>query len=107
TLAHAASKNQDNHYTYDGLGQVKARDQGQLGEDRSGVNGTPVREEDWVYDPSGNWGNYQRRTSGALVTNQNRTHNKVNEIVTYGGSGVPAVFDRAGNMTRIPRALAG
>ncbi len=107
TLAHLANKKQDNHYSYDGLGQVTARDQGQLAEDRMGVDGTPLREEDWVYDPSGNWNNYKRRSSGTLTTNQNRTHNPVNEIVTYAGSGIPVVFDRAGNMMRVPRALTG
>ncbi len=107
TIAHLANKKQDNHYSYDGLGQVTARDQGQLAEDRMGVDGTPLREEDWIYDPSGNWGNYKRRSSGSLTTNQNRTHNPVNEIVTYAGSGIPVVFDRAGNMTRVPRALTG
>ncbi len=107
TIAHLANKKQDNHYSYDGLGQVTARDQGQLAEDRMGVDGTPLREEDWIYDPSGNWNNYQRRSSGTLTTNQNRTHNPVHEIVTYAGSGIPVVFDRAGNMTRVPRALTG
>ncbi len=107
TIAHAANKKQDNHYGYDGLGQVTTRDQGQLAEDRTGVDGTPVREEDWIYDLSGNWNNYKRRSSGSLTIDQNRTHNKVNEIVTYAGSGISVVFDRAGNMTRVPRTLTG
>lgn len=107
TIAHAANKDQDNYYSYDGLGQVTARDQGQLADDRTGVDGTPTREEDWMYDPSGNWNNYKRRANGTLTVNQNRTHNRVNEIVTYDDSGIPAVFDLAGNMTRIPKALAG
>jgi RHS repeat-associated protein len=68
---------------------------------------TPAREENWVYDPSGNWYNYKRRSNGSLQTNQNRRHNKVNEITTYASSSVPASFDRAGNMKRIPRALSG
>jgi RHS repeat-associated protein len=107
TLAHEEDKNQDNHYTYDGLGQVTARDQGQLMDDRSGVDGVPAREEDWAYDPSGNWNNYQRHANGTQTLDQSRTHNQVNEIVTYSGSGIPAVFDRAGNMTRIPKELSG
>ncbi|MCB1129858.1 MAG: RHS repeat-associated core domain-containing protein [Verrucomicrobiae bacterium] len=107
TLAHAADKDQDNYYNYDGLGQVTARDQGQLANDRSGIDGTPAREEDWIYDPSGNWDNYQRKAGGATTVDQGRTHNKVNEIKTYDGSSIPTVFDRAGNMTRIPRELAG
>ncbi|MES2659494.1 MAG: RHS repeat-associated core domain-containing protein [Verrucomicrobiota bacterium] len=107
TLAHNADKDQDNYYNYDGLGQVIARDQGQLANDRTGVDGIPSREEDWVYDPSGNWDNYRRKVDGANTVNQNRTHTKVNEIQTFDGSGIPVVFDRAGNMTRMPKALAG
>lgn len=131
TLAHAADKDQDNYYHYDGLGQVTARDQGHLANDRSGIDGTPAREEDRLYDPSGNWDNYQRKAGGATTVDQDRTHNRVNEwsgatwtganamcpargapggahqIRTYDGNSIPTVFDRAGNMTRIPRELAG
>ncbi|MES2659495.1 MAG: RHS repeat-associated core domain-containing protein [Verrucomicrobiota bacterium] len=107
TLAHSEDKDQDNYYNYDGLGQVIARDQGQLANDRTGVDGVPSREEDWVYDPSGNWDNYRRKVDGTTAVNQNRTHTKVNEIQTFDGSGIPVVFDRAGNMTRMPKALAG
>lgn len=107
TLAHAAGAGQDNYYTYDRLAQVTARDQGQLDEGRGGIDGIPAREEDWIYDPTGNWNNYLRKADGQTTVDQDRTHTKVNEIKTFDGSGIPVVYDRAGNMTRMPKALAG
>jgi ATP-dependent helicase/DNAse subunit B len=47
---------QDEFYTYDGLYQVKVLQRGTLtGTPPTGISGTPTWEEDWNYDPLGNW----------------------------------------------------
>jgi hypothetical protein len=50
-----AGTGQDEFYTYDGLQQVKTLDRGTLNAGKTGSSGTPAWEEDWNYDPTGNW----------------------------------------------------
>jgi RHS repeat-associated protein len=98
-----ASSGQDELYTYDGLYQIKERQQGDLNAGKDTINGTPGEEEDWVYDASGNWKDYDRLESGSSAVNQTRTHNKANEMQTLDGYSAPVAYDAAGNMTRIPQ----
>jgi hypothetical protein len=70
------------------------------------IPGTPVREEDFTLDPTGNWADYLQKTSGSTDLDQDRTHNEVNETTditeTTGPAWVTPVHDRAGNMTTAP-----
>ena len=66
-----------------------------------------MREEDWTLDPLGNWPGYVQKTSGTTDLDQARTDNKANEITaitaTTGTNWADPVYDRAGNMTTIPK----
>ena len=101
-VATALGKKQDDYYTYDGLYQVKQRDRGTLNLGLTAISGTPDQEEDFTYDPTGNWDNYTRKASGTTTVDQDRTHNGANEIKTFDGTSAPVQYDAAGNMTTIP-----
>ena len=110
-----AGTGQDEFYTYDGLEQVKTLDRGTLtGNPPTGTSGTPSWEEDWNYDPTGNWRGsstaYLTKVSGSTTLNQNRTHNKANEITditeTTGTAWPTPSHDAAGNLTQVPRPLS-
>ncbi|MFM7213877.1 MAG: RHS repeat-associated core domain-containing protein [Verrucomicrobiota bacterium] len=102
---------QDEYYTYDGLSQVKTLDRGTLNGTFTGITGTPSWEEDWNYDPTGNWNGtstgYLTKASGTTQLNQNRTHNVVNEITditeTTGTAWPTPTFNAPGNMTLAPQ----
>jgi hypothetical protein len=53
-----AASNQDEYYSYNQLSELLAMDRGNLNATRTGISGTPVREEDFTYDPLGNWNQY-------------------------------------------------
>ena len=62
---------------------------------------------DFTLDKVGNWTDYVIKTSGSTDLDQDRTHNKANEIsdITEGGSDpewADPVYDAAGNMTTMP-----
>jgi RHS repeat-associated protein len=97
-----AGTGQDEFYSYDGLYQLKTLDRGTLNVGYTGISGTPIAEEDWTYDPTGNWLNYLTKASSSTTLSQNRTHNEVNEISTFAGLSAPVAYDKAGNMTRVP-----
>lgn len=69
----------DEYYTYDGVYRLKNFDRGDLNGGKTGID-TPVRDEDFGFDPTGNWTDYIQKTSGTEDLNQDRTHNKVNEM---------------------------
>jgi len=82
-------------------------DRGDLNANRHAISGTPVREEDWGLDPTGNWSDYAEKTSGSTDLDQDRTHNKVNEVTditeTTGTAWVTPAQDKNGNMTTVPK----
>ena len=55
---------------------------GRMASNLDTLGGTPVREEDFTLDPTGNWTDYIQKTSGTTVLDQDRDHNHVNEIDT-------------------------
>ena len=94
---------EDEHYGYDGLYQVSGRQRGDLDAGKTGMAGTPEREEEFAYDPSGNcparpgrdlrarsallrmghaagaagqWANYTAKVDGATALDQARAHNR-------------------------------
>ena len=108
------SANQDQYYTQDGLYQIKTLQRGTLNATQTGISGTPSWEEDWNYDPLGNWNGrksaYQTKVAGTTTLNQNRMHTTVNEIsgiTTNTGPTWPTPgYDAAGNMTSGPQPLS-
>lgn len=98
-----AASNQDEYYTYNKIYELKTLDRGNLNGGHTGISGTPVWEEDFTFDATGNWTNYLTRVSGSTTLNQNRTHNVANEISTIAASSTYVGYDSAGNMTKCPR----
>ena len=86
-LNHLAPDTQDELYLYDGLYQVKGRKRGNLNGDHTGISGTPARQEDFTCDPLGNWNNYTVHLDGTEDLNQDRTHNKSNQLTALDGDG--------------------
>jgi len=80
---------------------------GDLNANKDAISGTPVREEDWGLDMTGNWSDYTEKTSGSTDLDQDRDHNEVNEITdvteTVGTAWATPVHDKAGNMTTVPK----
>jgi RHS repeat-associated protein len=97
----------DEFYTYDGVNRLVNLDRGDLNEGKTAISGTPAREEDWGLDMTGNWSDYLQKTSGSTDLDQERTHNKVNEITdiseTSGTAWATPAQDRNGNMTSVPK----
>jgi len=98
-----AASGQDEFYTYDGLYQLKILQRGDLNGTKTGISGTPTWQEDLTFDPTGNWNNYLTKTSGTTNLNQNRTHNKANELTQLNGASTFVSEDLAGNMTKVPK----
>ena len=73
----------DEFYTYDAINRLTTFDRGDLNAGKTAISGTPVREEDWGLDMTGNWKDYLQKTSGSTDLDQDRTHNKVNEIIGH------------------------
>ena len=93
----------DEQYGYDGLYQITDRKQGTLNSSHV-IPGTPVQEEQFTFDPTGNWPSYLLNQSGTTVLNQTRTHQKVNEITAISGSSTG--YDANGNLTTMPQIQA-
>ncbi len=97
----------DEYYTYDGINRLLNFDRGDLNAQKTAISGTPVREEDFSLDPTGNWADYVQKILGTTDLDQDRTHNKVNEITaitaTVGDDWTDPVHDRNGNMTTLPK----
>lgn len=114
TVAEGLSANQDQYYTQDGLYQLRTLQRGTLNATQTGISGTPSWEEDWNYDPLGNWNGsksaYQTKVAGTTTLNQNRTHSTVNEITNITESTGPVWptpgYDAGGNMTSGPQPLS-
>ena len=70
----------DEFYTYDEVNRLATFDRGDLNVGKTAICGTPVREEDWGLDMTGNWSDFLQKTSGSTDLDQDRTHNEVNEI---------------------------
>ena len=107
-----AGTGQDEFYTYDTLYQLKTLQRGTLtGTPPTGISGTPSWEEQFNYDPTGNWNGvstgYKTLASGSTTLDQNRTHNKANEVTditeTVGTSWPTPTQDAVGNVTVMPQ----
>jgi RHS repeat-associated protein len=101
------ASSQDDYYTFDDVNRLATYDRGELNANQDAISGTPVSEEDWGLDMTGNWSDFTQKSSGATDLDQDRTHNEVNEITqiseTTGTGWVDPVHDQAGNMTTVPK----
>jgi RHS repeat-associated protein len=97
-----ASKKQDELYDYDGLYQLKEFQRGELNGTHNGMTGTIAAEEDFTFDPTGNWNAYVAQAGGSTVS-QTRTHNAANELTAIDSSSTLVAEDAAGNMTKVPK----
>ena len=95
-----ASSGQDEAYGYDGLYQVIRDAVGTLNTNRTSIGGVPEEEEDFTYDPTGNWLGYRKDTNGTAVLDQSRLSNKDNQLTQIDGSSGLLSYDRAGNATK-------
>ena len=105
------SANQDEYYTYDGLNRLSTLQRGTLNSGHTGLTTTPTWEEDFNFDPAGNWHGtttgYKELVNGSTTLDQNRSNSKANEITgitTNSGTAwsVPG-YDANGNATSIPQ----
>jgi hypothetical protein len=103
-VAAAATVNQDQLYTYDGLSRLKAADRGDLNGMKTAIS-TLTFGQDWDLDQLGNWPNFTEDTDGNGTNdlNQNRTHNDANEITQVDASATHVAHDAAGNMSKVPK----
>ena len=95
-----ASSGQDEAYGYDGLYQVIRDAVGTLNTNRTAIGGVPGEEEDFTYDPTGNWLGYRKDTNGTAVLDQSRLSNKDNQLTQIDGSSGLLSYDRSGNATK-------
>ncbi|SKA77159.1 RHS repeat-associated core domain-containing protein [Prosthecobacter debontii] len=104
-----AATSQDQAYSYDGLQQIKQRQQGLLNINRTAIGGIPAQQENFVYDPSGNWQLYQHQAGGVMDINEGRINNRNNQITqVYPDSAETRHpgYDANGNMTEPPTGEA-
>ncbi len=95
-----AASGQDEAYGYDGLYQVIRDAVGTLNTNRTAIGGIPSEEEDFTYDPTGNWLGYRKEANGSMVLDQSRSNNQDNQLTQIDGSSALLSYDRAGNATK-------
>jgi len=105
-VADGISANQDEFYMCDGLYQLKELQRGQLNTGKTGITGTAIWEEDYTFDPTGNWTNYMTKVSGTLSLNQNRTYNKDNALATIASSSALISINVVGNTATVPQVAS-
>jgi YD repeat-containing protein len=108
TVAAALGKHFDELYGYDLVDRLKNMDRGDLNAVKDAVDSLQFAQ-DWSLDATGNWRRFREDDNGdaSWDLDQERTSNKVNEITDIseytGPSWVTPVYNRAGNMTTIPK----
>jgi RHS repeat-associated protein len=108
TVATAAGACFDEKYLHDLIDRLKSMDRGRLNDLKSQIQNLQFAQR-WGLDATGNWRSFLEDSdgNGTWDLDQTRTANKVNEIAgiteSAGPSWVTPVYNRAGNMTRIPK----
>jgi RHS repeat-associated protein len=108
TVATANGAAFDELYTYDGVNRLHEMERGTLNGTQSAIL-SPVFTECWTQDSTANWSGYRQGTNpGSWNLVQQRSVNKVNEIVSFansvGSAWATPAYDPAGNMTTFPKA---
>jgi RHS repeat-associated protein len=126
-----ASKKLDELYAYDKLDRLIDFQRGKLNEARTQIPTTDddrMHREEWTLSPTGNWNEYKRDGDGWTIQadgdytdttdlDQDREHNKVNEIEDTTGDGdaiteaagsawIDPAYSGRGNMTKLPYVVA-
>jgi len=102
------NSNFDEVYSYDGINRLTDFDRGTINGAKDALSTLKFAQE-WSLDPTGNWSGFKEDTDGDSTWNldQSRTSNKVNDITgiaeTTGPAWATPVYNRAGNMTTIPK----
>jgi YD repeat-containing protein len=108
TVATAAGAYFDEKYLHDLIDRLKQMERGALDSGHSTLNHLQFAQR-WGLDATGNWRSFLEDSdgNGTWDLDQTRTANKVNEIAdvteSAGPSWVTPVYNRAGNMTTIPK----
>lgn len=106
-VAAGNSKDFDELSTFDGVYRLKTFKRGNLNTNKDGIaSGTLQFEQQWGFDPLGNWSSFKEDAAGdgTFELDQTRTVNKVNEITgTSGGSWAVPTHDRNGNSITSPQ----
>jgi len=108
TVATAAGAYFDEKYLHDLIDRLKSMERGSLNSQHSTINNLQFAQH-WGLDATGNWRSFLEDSdgNGTWDLDQTRTANKVNEIAdtteTAAPSWVTPVYNRAGNMTTIPK----
>ncbi len=105
--AATAGDNQDDFYHYDGLYQVTRAARGELNLNHTAIGAIPVKEEMFLYDPTGNWNAYVEKSDGMIDLDQTRKNNKDNQITQVDGSSEDIAYDKAGNAIKMLPDAAG
>ncbi|HEY1603571.1 MAG TPA: hypothetical protein VGG64_28480, partial [Pirellulales bacterium] len=99
---------QDELYSYDGLQRLFDMSRGQLTSGNTQIANLASAQQ-WNLDATGNWSNFVNTDTATPANNldQQRTSNPVSEIAAisqrYGLTWAQPAYDRAGNMTTVPR----
>ena len=97
----ATGGGQDEAYTYDGLYQVIGDQRGTLNLNQTGIGAVPAAEENFAYDPTGNWLRYATQADGAVTLDQSRANNQANQLTQIDADSSGIAYDGAGNMTSL------
>ena len=98
----------DEVYGYDGVNRLTDFDRGTINGGKDAISTLKFAQQ-WSLDSTGNWSGFKEDTGGdsSWDLNQSRTANKVNEITniteTSGPTWATPTYNRAGNMTAIPK----
>ncbi len=90
---------------YDGLNRLVEFHRGTLDNDKDGIASDDSGAQLWSLDALGNWSEFKDDATdgGTWDLDQDRTHNKVNEITDLDANWVDPAYDAAGNMIYGPR----
>jgi len=108
TVATAAGAYVDEKYLHDLIDRLKSMDRGRLNDLKSQIQNLRFAQR-WGLDATGNWSSFLEDSdgNGTWDLDQTRIANRVNEIVDItedrGPSWVAPAYNRAGNMTAIPK----
>ncbi len=98
----------DQLYSYDDVNRLVQSEEGTLSAGKDSISSLNSKQQ-WSLDPTGNWSGFKEDDDGDATWDleQTRTSSAVNEITdvaeTTGPSWITPAYNRAGNMTTIPR----
>lgn len=107
----AQSGGNDELYSYDGLQRLVDMSRGNLAGGDAVIDGMSFAQQ-WTLDAAGNWGKFVTTDLQTPAENldQLRTSDRANKITAltqrYGTAWSQPAYDRAGNMTTVPKPVA-